>query len=85
MDTGMYVTHTACPLPPSLHQNRLPRAAGVYPPLKIRETESLSPAWGQQEAGNTVWGAILLCLCSGVGEPVSWVACAGIGTARIWW
>lgn len=32
-----------------------------------------------------VWGAVLLCLRSGVGEPVSWVACAGSGTAGIWW
>lgn len=68
----MYVTHTACPLPPSLHQNCLPKAAGVYLPLESGETESQSPAWGQQEAGNVVWGSVLLCLRSGVGEPVCW-------------
>lgn len=83
MDGHWYVCDThSLPLPPSLHQNCLPKAAGVYLPLKSGETESPSLVWGQQEAGNVVWGAVLLCLRSGVGEPVLWVACAGSGTAR---
>lgn len=32
-----------------------------------------------------VWGAVLLCLRSSVGEPLLWVACDGSDTTRIWW
>jgi len=43
----------------SPHQNRLPKAGGMYLPLKSGETESRSPARGQPEVGDTAWGAVL--------------------------